>query len=310
MDLKQTPAYSAGSLLFNYALDGNMYKLKEALAGGGPLGTDTVGTTALHCAVIGNQLEICEVLLRAGLGVDLRTKVDRTPLHLAAYHGHEAIAKMLLDKKCKVDPLDLFQMTPLHWAVEKGFPGVCRLLLNRGADPHALSKFNKTPWSMAEAEDKREIMHIFEMVSAGEGQREANEATASLVLAMKRERDDPRAMVAATTERHMTEIVDYYEEDEDEENVDEENEDDIEVETMSMFDEAEESEAVAEVEEEDVDDEDDDVVEVIPVLADIDSVDNTMENGEAERSVVAQDSDESFSNLHETINKLGNIRGM
>ena len=41
-----------------------------------------------------NHLETCEVLLRAGISKDARTKVDRTPLHFAVYEGHEKMVEL------------------------------------------------------------------------------------------------------------------------------------------------------------------------------------------------------------------------
>lgn len=274
MDVKQSDTAIAGILLFNCAQEGNVVKLKEILSKGGPLHSDNVGTTALHCAVIGNQLESCEILLRSAISVDARTKVDRTPLHLAAYHGHERIVELLLTKNCDVDPLDMFLMTPLHWAVENRYPDIVRLLLEKGADPYALSKFNKTPRSIAETEELAEIVHIFDMFT--QGYTDTNESTVSLVLETKA-RVDPLLI-----EEH--------------EDYEREDEDDVELDTMSIFEE-------------------DDVVDVIPSTADMDSVDITLEEAEEpmrKRIKVEPDQgrDECFSNLHDTMNQLGNIRGL
>lgn len=80
-------------------------------------------------------------------------------------------------------------------------------------------------------------------------------------------------------------------------------EEDVAGETMSIFevdDDEEEEEG------------EDDGVEVIPA-ADCNSIDISLDEPppppEDQSKAVAQDSDESISNLHETINKLGNIRG-
>lgn len=66
-----------------------------------------MGTSALHLAAMNNHLKTCEVLLRAGISRDARTKVDRTPLHLAAYEGHAKICELLLINKAEVDPRDM-----------------------------------------------------------------------------------------------------------------------------------------------------------------------------------------------------------
>lgn len=268
----------ANSLLFVYAREGNIDKVREILAKGSPLGTDTVGTTALHCAVAGNQLETVELLLRAGIQVDYKTKVDRTPLHLAAYYGHAEIVRKLLEKNCKVDPHDFLHMTPLHWAVEKRFPDIVKMLLSRGADPTAISKFLKTPRTIAMSKGYGEILQLLDYFEEGE-----ENGTVSLLTEAKEEQQD-------TVPSNM---VDYEMKVLGEDGEEEQEGEDIPAgDTMSIF------------EVDDDEEEEDDGVEVIPAA---DSVEISLEQDS--RGAVPPDSDESLSNLHETINKLGNIRG-
>lgn len=66
-----------------------------------------LGTSPLHFAALHNHLDTCEVLLRAGISRDARTKVDRTPLHMAAYEGHLAIGEMLILNAADVDAKDM-----------------------------------------------------------------------------------------------------------------------------------------------------------------------------------------------------------
>lgn len=66
-----------------------------------------MGTSPIHLAAMHNHLETCEVLLRAGISKDAKTKVDRTPLHFAVYEGHESIVQLLLTNKCEVDNKDM-----------------------------------------------------------------------------------------------------------------------------------------------------------------------------------------------------------
>lgn len=72
-----------------------------------------MGTTPLHLAAQNNHLAICEVLLRAGISKDARTKVDRTPLHMAVYEGHVEIVETLLAAGADCDSKDMVEIFAL-----------------------------------------------------------------------------------------------------------------------------------------------------------------------------------------------------
>lgn len=55
-----------------------------------------LGTSPLHLAAQYGHYSTAEVLLRAGVSRDARTKVDRTPLHVAAADGHSHIVELLI----------------------------------------------------------------------------------------------------------------------------------------------------------------------------------------------------------------------
>ncbi|KAJ8306707.1 hypothetical protein KUTeg_015748 [Tegillarca granosa] len=65
--------------------------------------TEELGTSPLHFSAQYGHIETAEVLLRAGISRDARTKVDRTPLHVAAQEGHVDIVELLFDRT----PLDI-----------------------------------------------------------------------------------------------------------------------------------------------------------------------------------------------------------
>lgn len=66
-----------------------------------------MGTSPIHLAAMNNHISTCEVLLKAGISKDARTKVDRTPLHFAVYEGHEKMVELLLANNCDVDARDM-----------------------------------------------------------------------------------------------------------------------------------------------------------------------------------------------------------
>lgn len=55
------------------------------------------GSAALHCAIVGNHLEIAWLLLKAGTEKNSSRADSATPLHLAVRSGKLVIVKLLLD---------------------------------------------------------------------------------------------------------------------------------------------------------------------------------------------------------------------
>ncbi|XP_069650275.1 GA-binding protein subunit beta-2 isoform X5 [Haliaeetus albicilla] len=108
-----------------------------------------LGTSPLHLAAQYGHYSTAEVLLRAGVSRDARTKVDRTPLHMAAADGHTHIVELLIRNGADVNAKDMLKMTALHWATEHNHRDVVELLLKYGADVHAFSKFDKSAFDIA-----------------------------------------------------------------------------------------------------------------------------------------------------------------
>jgi len=134
------------------------------------------GTTALHWAVERDDLELTDLLLRAGARVTVRTREGVTPLQLAAINGSAPMIDRLIksgaDPKVPLTPSgDTALMmsartgktealrvlleagaqvnareswggtTALMWAVAEGHAGAARLLLAAGADVNARSAY-------------------------------------------------------------------------------------------------------------------------------------------------------------------------
>ncbi|KAM4766762.1 GA-binding protein subunit beta-1 isoform 1-T1 [Cyanocitta cristata] len=152
-----------GKKLLEAARAGQDDEVRILMANGAPFTTDWLGTSPLHLAAQYGHYSTTEVLLRAGVSRDARTKVDRTPLHMAASEGHASIVEVLLKHGADVNAKDMLKMTALHWATEHHHQEVVELLIKYGADVHAQSKFCKTALDIAVDNGNEDIAEILQI---------------------------------------------------------------------------------------------------------------------------------------------------
>ncbi|KAK3598060.1 hypothetical protein CHS0354_042433 [Potamilus streckersoni] len=152
-----------GKRLLDAAKRGDTDEVRTLMSNGAPFTTDWLGTSPLHFAAQYGHLSTAEVLLRAGISRDARTKVDRTPLHVAAQEGHVEIVQLLLQHAADIDAKDMLKMTPLHWATEKGHIPVIECLLKQGADVNCENKFDKTPLDISIQNGRPDIAQILQL---------------------------------------------------------------------------------------------------------------------------------------------------
>ncbi|XP_051848655.1 GA-binding protein subunit beta-2 isoform X4 [Antechinus flavipes] len=168
-----------GKRLLEAARKGQDDEVRTLMANGAPFTTDWLGTSPLHLAAQYGHYSTAEVLLRAGVSRDARTKVDRTPLHMAAADGHAHIVELLVRNGADVNAKDMLKMTALHWATEHHHRDVVELLIKYGADVHAFSKFDKSAFDIALEKNNPEILIILQ--EAMQSQVNANPGRASPV---------------------------------------------------------------------------------------------------------------------------------
>ncbi|ROL42176.1 GA-binding protein subunit beta-1 [Anabarilius grahami] len=152
-----------GKKLLEAARAGQDDEVRILMANGAPFTTDWLGTSPLHLSAQFGHYSTTEVLLRAGVSRDARTKVDRTPLHMAASEGHARIVELLLKHGADVNAKDMLKMSALHWAVEHSHRDVVELLLRFGADVHAQSKFSKNALDIALDNSSHELAEILQV---------------------------------------------------------------------------------------------------------------------------------------------------
>uniref|UniRef100_H3CGU2 GA binding protein transcription factor subunit beta 2a n=1 Tax=Tetraodon nigroviridis TaxID=99883 RepID=H3CGU2_TETNG len=156
-----------GKRLLEAARKGQDDEVRNLMANGAPFTTDWLGTSPLHLAAQHGHYSTADVLLRAGVSRDARTKVDRTPLHMAAAEGHTVIVELLIRSGADINAKDMLKMTALHWAAQHGHHGVTETLIKHGADVHALSKFDKTPFDIAVDIQNTELMLLLQRTQEG-----------------------------------------------------------------------------------------------------------------------------------------------
>ncbi|XP_037641775.1 GA-binding protein subunit beta-1-like [Sebastes umbrosus] len=151
-----------GQQLLEAVRSGQDDDVKALMANGAPFTTDWLGSSPLHLAAQYGHHSTAEVLLRAGVSRDARTKVDKTPLHMAASEGHSTLVDLLVQNGADINAKDMLKMTALHWAAQHGHREVAELLLRYGADVHCLSKFDKTPFDIAMDTSNTELMILLQ----------------------------------------------------------------------------------------------------------------------------------------------------
>jgi len=149
-----------GKKLLEACRNGETDQVKTLMGSGAPFTPDWLGTTPLHFTAQYGHHETTEVLLKAGVSRDTRTKVERTPMHVAAEEGHLGIVNLLIAYGADIDAKDLLRMTPLHWAVENGHLDVVECLLTNGADINATSRFDKKPMDIALDNGRVDVVNI------------------------------------------------------------------------------------------------------------------------------------------------------
>ncbi len=110
------------------------------------------GATALHWASYRDELEIADLLLRAGANVNAANDLGATPLWLAAQNRSAAMVKRLLQAGADPNKALLAGETPLMVASRSGNAEVVELLAARGADVNARGSRGQTAlmWAVAQ----------------------------------------------------------------------------------------------------------------------------------------------------------------
>ena len=151
-------AVGAGSEVADAAMRGDHAAVRAALARKADVNVAQIdGTTALHWAVEQDDLQLVDLLVRAGAVVGAKTREGVTPLQLAALNGSAPLIDRLL--KAGADPnasLTSAGDTALMMAARTGKEDAIRVLLEAGADVNAKEAWGGTTplmWAVAEGHE-------------------------------------------------------------------------------------------------------------------------------------------------------------
>lgn len=97
--------------------------------------------TLHHASGVGDE-SIVQLLLDAGVDMNLRTSRGEAALHRAVQRNHKRVVEQLVERKAKLNLTDGERRTPLSWAAGDGFTDIALYLIDKGArlDPDDADK--------------------------------------------------------------------------------------------------------------------------------------------------------------------------
>lgn len=107
--------------------------------------------SALHIALSRGLDEIAEIIINAGIDVNLNDAKGQTALQYCAFYNKPALAKLIIQIGGTLDIEDKFGNQPLWTAImtDKGFGShveIVRIFIEPGADRNHLNHVKKTLW--------------------------------------------------------------------------------------------------------------------------------------------------------------------
>jgi len=127
------PLSDVDQALFAAVRQGDVALVKKSIDQGARINAlDPHGSSPLLLAIAADDLEICQILLRAHARVH-GGDTPRSPLTLAAGRGVVPIVQLLLGAGAQVDQADGSGLTPLWYAMQSKRLAAARLLLANGA---------------------------------------------------------------------------------------------------------------------------------------------------------------------------------
>lgn len=146
MDINTTDS-SGKTALHNAVLANDLLKCTKLINCGAGLEIKNFnGYTPLHYGLLYSiNLETCRLLIEAGANINKTTPGGESILHTAISHRRDEISKLLIERGADVNQSTRYGITPLHSAAIQGNNEIVSLLLKHGASVNASDNMRNTP---------------------------------------------------------------------------------------------------------------------------------------------------------------------
>ena len=101
-----------------------------------------MGNLPIQLAIIKNNIEMVELLVRLGADVNAKNENSKTSLMLAAFYGNLNIVMFLRQHQASYDIKDRSGMMAIHYAVDGGDPTTLEWMIADGADVNSKDDVN------------------------------------------------------------------------------------------------------------------------------------------------------------------------
>ncbi|QCB62600.1 hypothetical protein EJB00_03080 [Wolbachia endosymbiont of Drosophila mauritiana] len=174
--------------LFLALKNGNLQRAKWLIKKGVDVhARDKVNGTSLHWAAESGCYKVVKLLLDYGADVHALAGVKQenlTSLHIAAGNGYVDIVKLLLENGADVEAKVKEDVTPLHVAAKNGYYEVVKLLLENGADVEAKDEEDVTPLHVAAQNGHTDIVKLL-LENEADVNAKTEEGSTPLLFALK-----------------------------------------------------------------------------------------------------------------------------
>ena len=185
---------------------GNISMVKRILKQKSPNFSLSNGKTPLYSACDGDQIEILELLIKAGANPNTLIDTENgtiTPLSRACYIGNLTMICMLIKANADSNFQGKDTFLPLFAAIIINDPEIVDILLEANADPNARSRDRFTPLMYACKEGHLEIVNSLLKAKANPNVQDVNGATP---LAITIKYDKEPSMILAPLKRHVNQF--------------------------------------------------------------------------------------------------------